>query len=177
VPKLTYEITHNNSIVVLKFHTKFRKNFFKEQIQPAIDFMKALVPGPMRTYNPTTHLWEIAFEYWGAVKTAYETVFKFVCTEGSIAGVIDPLKNQSVPKDYAENFHYKQEAIVTKESTESIVQKLSEYLGVKITTQDVSELKKLYRAKARELHPDLGGEAAKMSELNRLWTLYSAGGC
>jgi hypothetical protein len=177
VPKLTYELTHNDAIVAIKFHSIPSKGWWKESVQPAIDFSKALVPATMRSYNSSTFIWEFAIEYWPALKTAYENAFKFTCTEGKVAPEsVDPLKNVKVDDSYKENFYHKQEVVKTVESAASIAEKLSTYLGVKITTQDINELKKLYRAKARELHPDLGGDAQKMSELNRLWTLYTAGG-
>lgn len=176
MPKLTYELIANDTIVRMKFHSIASKGWWKTNVQPALDFMKALVPATMRSYNPQTFMWELAIEYWPATKTAFETAFHFQCIEGSVAAANDPLKNVNVPKDYAESFHYEQTVVTTQESAASIAAKLSEYLGVTITSQDLSELKKLYRAKARELHPDLGGDASKMSELNRLWTLYTAGG-
>jgi hypothetical protein len=176
VPKLTYQFTDNNTIVRLKFHSIASKGYWKTNIQPALDLMKALVPASMRSYNPTTFMWEVAAEYWPAIKTTYESkVFNFICTEGSV--VANPYIN--VPKDYADNFYRAPEPITVKESAASIAASLSVYLGVPIVAQDLSELKKLYRLKARELHPDLNHapEAAqKMSELNRLWTLYSSGG-
>jgi hypothetical protein len=177
VPKLTYELTHNNTIVAIKFHSIASKGWWKENVQPALDFSKAFVPATMRSYNPNNFIWEFAIEYWPALKTAYETGFKFTCTEGKVSPESnDPLKNVKVDDSYKENFYHKQEVVKTVESASSIAEKLSTYLEVKITTQDISELKKLYRAKARELHPDMGGDASKMSELNRLWTLYTAGG-
>jgi hypothetical protein len=177
VPNLKYEITHNNSIVAIKFHSIPSKGWWKANVQPALDFMKALVPATMRSYNPNTFIWEVAIEYWPACKTAFETAFHFTCIEGSITTAsADPLKSVNIPKQYAENFYHKPEPIVQKEDAATIAAKLSEYLGVKIHAQELSELKKLYRAKARELHPDMGGDASKMSELNRLWTLYTSGG-
>lgn len=176
VPKLTYELTHNNTIVALKFHSIASKGWWAQNVQPSLDFMKALVPATMRSYNSNTFIWEVAVEYWPACKFSFETAFYITCTEGTIAGASDPLKNVNVPKDYVENFHYKQVVVRDKEDAATIAKKLSEFLGVTITTQELSELKKLYRAKARELHPDMGGDASKMSELNRLWTLYTAGG-
>lgn len=175
--KLTYEINASQTIVTIKFHSIPSKGWWKQEVQPALDFMKALVPATLRSYNPNTFLWEIAFEYWNACKTAFENAFKFTCIEGSIKAAQsahDPFKGVNVPKDYAEQFHYNTAPVRTTETAESIASKLSEYLGVTIKAQELSELKKLYRAKARELHPDMGGDAAKMSELNRLWTLYTA---
>jgi hypothetical protein len=177
VPKLKYELTHNDTIVAIKFLSIPSKGWWKANVQPALDFIKALVPATMRSYNNSTFIWEVAIEYWPACKTALETAFHFTCVEGSITTAsADPLKGVNIPKQYAENFYHKPEPIVQKEDAATIAAKLSEYLGVKIHAQELSELKKLYRAKARELHPDMGGDASKMSELNRLWTLYTSGG-
>lgn len=180
--KLTYEINASQTIVTIKFHSIPSKGWWRQEVQPALDFMKALVPATLRSYDPSTFLWEVAFEYWDACKTAFEIAFKFTCIEGSIktaTGAHDPFKGVNVPKDYAEQFHYNAAPVRTTETAESIASKLSIYLGVTIKAQELSELKKLYRAKARELHPDLNPEpeaAQKMSELNRLWSLYTAGG-
>lgn len=161
---------YDDTIVEIKFIMFPRKGWFAENVTPITNIIKALIPATQREYDPNTTKWSVAAEYWPAL----ESVFKQ--TNWTINWVTaksdSSILNVNVPKEYAENFHYKQEVVTTQESATSIAEKLSEFLGVKIVAQDLNDLKKLYRAKARELHPDMGGDASKMSELNRLWTLY-----
>jgi len=161
--------TANGTIYELKFKTLPRKGYFAENIQPIINLIKAMIPATAREYNPSTFTWGLGAEYWPPLKTSMEALgFKITMLDKQ------PTSGPKVhvPTDYAENFYYTAPTS-TKESPQSIAEQLSQYLGVEITTQDLSDLKKLYRAKAREYHPDMGGDAKKMSELNRLWTLYS----
>ena len=162
--------TYNNTIMDIKFVMGRSKEYFKENIKPMVDFIKVAIPATAREYVPQSYKWSVDMNYW----TALEQVFVangFTIREVSI-DTSNEIPDINVPKEYAENFHYKQEVVTTVESATSIADKLSAFLGVKITTQELNELKKLYRAKALEFHPDRGGDAAKMSELNRLWTLY-----
>jgi hypothetical protein len=168
--------TFNDTIYEIKFVTQMRRGWFAENVTPMVNFLKAQIPSTQRNYNPAGHTWEIAAEYWPAVKITLEsfgwTVKLLDLTARASAG--EP--NVKVDAEYAEKFYYEDAPVSsTKESSATIAVLLSDYLGVDVSAQDLSDLKRLYRTKARELHPDLGGDAAKMSELNRLWTLYSAG--
>lgn len=167
--RLEYRLTHNDTIVEIKFITIPRKDWFKENIIPAIAVIKNFVPASMRAYKSAVFTWEIAIEFWNPLKTTLEAM-QFYCQLKQ--DVVTAKVN--VSKEYAENFYHKPEPITKVESKESLALKLSEYLGITIAAQELSELKKLYRQKARELHPDYnGGDGARMSELNRLWTLFS----
>lgn len=155
----------NNTIIEFEIKATPKKGYWAQNVQPAIDTFKALVPGTAREFNFDTKKWGVAAEYWEPVKLIFEH------TGFLIREVTEPDGPKiEVPKEYAENFHYEPELV--KESAITVAKQLSQYLGVEITTQELSELKKLYRQKAREYHPDYGGDADKMSELNRLWTLY-----
>ena len=120
--------------------------------------------------TPRLFTWEVAAEWWPILTKAFKEAMWWTLIEQKD----NSIPNIEVPKDYAENFYRAPEPIKPVESAESIATKLSEYLGVTITTQDMAELKSLYRQQARKLHPDFGGDASKMSELNRLWTLFTA---
>jgi hypothetical protein len=169
--QIRYTKKYDNSIIELNFVTIPRKGWFAANVSPMIAVIKGLVPATERSYNGATRNWEVSAEYWtllAQVLTASDWVLKEVADT-------DPHANVNVPKDYADNFYHTPESAAPVESSESIAVKLSIFLGVKITTQDVSELKKYYRRRALELHPDRNnGDGAQMSELNRLWTLYTA---
>lgn len=170
--KCIYKYTHNKSIVELKFQTTPRKGAWKENIQPIIEILKATIPSSNRAYDPSSHKWEIAIEYWEPYRALIKQLGGIFQEEQEVKSAEIP--NIHVPEDYAANFFHEQAPLQEVETKESLVAKLSQYLGVTIAAQELSELKTLYRQKARQLHPDLGGDAAKMSELNRLWTLYTA---
>ncbi len=151
------------------------ESFKSEKIKEIIAVIKQFIPASYRAYNPVTKVWTIAetdalnqAKYWEFLKPVLEHHdFRII------------LGTKKIPLDastFAQDFFYEQAPAPQTETAASIAQKLSTFLGVEIKAQELTELKRLYRQKARELHPDLGGDAAKMSELNRLWTLYTQEG-
>ena len=147
-----------------------RRGYFKEAIQPVVDIIKAKVPITAREYNPDSKHWTLTKEYYIPIIEIMKAM-KFTVTVHDVAKQNAP--NVDVPKDYEENF-YRSEA---KPSAifEDISAKLATMLNmeaVELLTAD--ELKTEYRKACRKYHPDLGGDAEKMSELNRLWSLYNA---
>ena|ERR1700688_3239156 len=146
------------------------KGYFKASIQPIVDIIKAKVPITSREYNPDSKHWTIAKEY-------YYPIIEVMRAMGFKITVQDTTKQDGpkvhVPEDYAENF-YRSEPQASA-GTEDVAEKLSQLLQIAdVSKFDADDLKKIYRIKARKYHPDLGGDAAKMSELNRLWSLFNA---
>lgn len=168
--QVTYK--HNGTIVEILFITIKRRGWFEENVKPVVDVMKAMIPATMRSYDPITYKWEVAFEYWAPLEVTLKSM-NFKVT------VVEDLKYNEpkvhVPEEYAENFY--RAPTVTKELPSSVREQLFQLLEIghgDPGEPDPINLKSLYRNKARQLHPDLGGDAAKMSELNRLWSLYNA---
>jgi len=149
-----------------------RRGYFKESIQPMIDIIKAKVPITAREYNPDSKHWTISKEYYVPIAEVMKAM-GFKVTVQEVAKQNAP--NVDVPKDYEENF-YRSEAKPSAgtESYTSVREQLFTLLEVALESQEPADLKSIYRKKARQLHPDLGGDAEKMSELNRLWSLYNA---
>lgn len=165
--QITYK--HNGTIVEILFITIKRRGWFEENVKPVLAVMKAMIPATMRSYDPVTYKWEIAVEYWTPLETTLKSM-NFKVT------VVENLKYNEpkvhVPEEYAENFY--RAPAPTKEPPSSIREQLFALLEIPKIDTEPENLKSLYRNKARQLHPDLGGDAAKMSELNRLWSLYNA---
>lgn len=158
-----YKLTHNNSIVQIRFQIKQKQDFTQ-----AVTLVKGLIPATSRSYDPNTKLWEIDAALWEGLKAAYTGLHFRLVEEKDINQKVN------VPKEYAENFYHAPPASLNTESAESISKQLSTFLGVEISTQDINDLKKIYRRRAMELHPDRpNGDAAQMSELNRLWTIFA----
>jgi hypothetical protein len=166
VVRVTY--LYNNTIVELHFITMPRKGWFKDNIQPVIDVMKNMIPANAREYDPATFKWQIAIEYWPALRQILTSI------QFAVKEVSPSTSHANVPKDYAENFYH---APVKREveTKESILVLLAKLLGIHedIASMELVALKKKYREAARRYHPDLGGDAAKMAELNRVWSIYN----
>ena len=164
--RITY--LYNDTIVELHFITIPRKGWFKDNIQPVIDVMKNMIPANAREYDPATFKWQIAIEYWPALRQILTS------TQFAVKEVSPSTSHANVPKDYAENFYH---APVKREveTKESILVLLAKLLGIHedIASMELVALKKKYREAARRYHPDLGGDAAKMAELNRVWSIYN----
>jgi hypothetical protein len=169
--RITY--LYNDTIVELHFITRPQRGWFKDNIQPMIDILKSAIPATAREYDPSTFKWQIAIEYWPALKQILEASQFDIKVMQPSAGA----QGVNVPKDYAENFYHKPVA-PKAETKESILTQLSALLGIHedIASMELVALKKKYREAARRYHPDFGGDSAKMSELNRVWTIYNSGG-
>ena len=147
------------------------RGYFKASVQPIIDVIKAKVPITAREYNPDSKHWTLAKEYYIPIIEVMKSM-GFKVTIQATAKQNAP--NVEVPKDYEENF-YRSEAKPSA-SAEDVSSKLKEMLHLEseVSQLDEKQLKNAYRIACRAYHPDLGGDAEKMSELNRLWSLYNA---
>lgn len=162
--------THGGVIVDLHFVNLPRRGWFKENVQPMVDLIKTTIPAGMREYNPSSFTWSIDASFWPPIKTILEA------GNWILKDVTDNSNGVHVDKDYAENFYYAPTAPTPAESPEAIAKALATFFSLDIADFNKTsqkDLKKLYRQSARELHPDLGGDATKMSELNRLWAIFN----
>lgn len=132
------------------------------QVEGLVAMIKMTIPASDRLYEPSSKEWTISAKYW----IWLEDLFKKANLDIREEKIVNP-----------EDFFYNQgTATPIVESKDSLAQKLVAMLG--ITAQDLQDaglLKKAYRRKALELHPDRNnGDGAMMSELNSIWSQYNA---
>lgn len=161
VKEIKIRKTHADSIVELTFVLRPIKGWFAEHAKPMIDVIKGTVPVTHRTYNADAKKWEIAIEFWPGIETTIKALGWTIVVEKEVE-----TPKVKVPKDFEENFYHSNAPITTIESKESIHSQLTKLLGDNFTKTE-------YRQYARKHHPDLGGDASKMAEINRLWAMYN----
>lgn len=161
----------NDTIVELHFIARPKRGWFSENIKPMVDFIKIAVPASAREYNPDNFKWHIGIEYWPVLEKTFKLAGWSI---NELAPDASTIPHIDVPEDYKENF-YNSPIVETVEPLKEVEEKLTLLLelGDPISVYEEIDLKKQYRKMARKYHPDLGGDATKMSELNRLWTLYT----
>jgi hypothetical protein len=164
--------TYSDTIITINFVTIPRRGWFSEHVTPIIEIIKSSIPASTREYDRETYTWSIGVEYWPSLEQILiASGWTIKLGRASEPAIPD------VPKEYAESFHYKQVVETTVEYKESIAKQLASLLGIHedLATIELVALKRKYREMARLYHPDLGGDAEKMSELNRVWTIYNSG--
>jgi hypothetical protein len=163
---LSAQVTYDKLIDA--YHVKFILPKYDKQawatLEAVIGIFKSSISVSNREYNPETKEW-----------TFVSTVFSQTVEKIFVTLKLDYTVTETSNTVGPENFFY--EHAVNQPIVESgnvISAKLIKLLDItEETLKDSAALKKVYRAKAREFHPDLGGDATKMSELNRLWTLFN----
>jgi hypothetical protein len=133
---------------------------WNDKIAGLIVLLKAF-PASDRNYNPNTKIWTILEKHW----PAFEIVIRG-CN----------IKIEMQEKINAKDWHYEHVTTSNVVSKDTLGKQLIALLGTTADMlQDTIQLKKLYRKKALELHPDRNqGDGSKMSELNSIWSAYNA---
>lgn len=154
-------VTHDKTIGAyeIEFRSE-RRDDWKNFIEGVIALIKTK-PVSDREYNPTTKKWTILERHWAGLELVMQAMnFKFERHE----------------KVHPKNWHYEQEPASKKVPKETLAQQLIDILGCTLEDmKDSDKIKKLYRRKALELHPDRNaGDGSKMSELNSIWSAYNA---
>lgn len=132
------------------------------QVKAIIDLMKVTIPASDRMYEATSKEWTISSKYYVWLEDIMKKAH-FTITE---------VKATANPEDFFYNFTDSTPQV----SKDTLATQLVKMLG--ITPQDLADanlLKKAYRRKALELHPDRNnGDGSQMSELNSVWSAYNA---
>jgi len=152
------------------YHLKFEiygRNAWND-VSGIIQVIKATVPASNREYDTSTKTWTLTKDHYLKI----EEVMKR-------ANFIVSLKTKKSTKHIKhEEFFYSYSDPISssKETKESLADKLIKLL--ECSPNDLGDnikLKRLYRAKALEYHPDRNnGDGSKMSELNSVWSAYNA---
>lgn len=163
--KVTYDKLTDSYDVEFSFN-KWGGDY--DVLQTLIKIFKSTIAVAHREYNPNT-------KHWSFLASAFTEIVKPLFKGMHVPYTIEqPNDTKTVGP---ENFFY-EHAVAGGQITETpaiLGAKLIKLLEIpEETLQDSIALKKVYRQKARQFHPDLGGDAAKMSELNRLWTLFNS---
>lgn len=151
---------HDESLGARTISFEFNK-WDWNQVKAVVDLMKLMIPVSDRMYDSDSKQWTVTNKYWGYISEIF--------TKAGFR--IEEAKHVD-----AEDFFYNQgTATPVVESKDSLAAKLISMLG--ITAQDLADsglLKKAYRKKALEWHPDRNqGDGSKMSELNAVWSAYN----
>lgn len=154
------KVQHDEALGAYTFRFVYRKHQW-DDVKGIVNILKVLIPASDREYNPATKEWTILEASWPKLKTILQAG-KFRITEEQV------ISN--------ENFHYDYSTpIATVVSKDTLATQLVKLL--EISKDDLSDsitLKKAYRRKALEWHPDRNnGDGTKMSELNSIWSAYN----
>lgn len=140
--------------------------------QSIIDFVKKIIPAHKRTTSgPPDWIWYFGEEYFDVIKTLFEGHCDYKLT--------------IVTKDEVEDMLRKQEECrnTWRPAEHSIDEELKKFANLTGYTHQLTEVKnftrdqalKVYRKACLYLHPDRGGDAVKMAELNNTWALLKEG--
>lgn len=155
----------------------------------AFKVMNGLLKQPpinVRTYNDPLKIWtylgDAGYHLMEVLEEAFSKL-KMKIEFRETSGLEQALTSGGIPESAskkfdAKNFFYNKAGVASNNeiSKPQAITKLASILSVKEEFfSDKDAVKKLYRIKCRELHPDFnGGDGSRMSELNMYWQVYNA---
>lgn len=162
------EVTHVSELDAydLKFVMPGRHNW--DEVKGLIQVLKATIPASNREYHPDTKVWTLLADSY----KQFEFVLK--AANAQIIYIQESKTKPMTPENFF--YSYSEPASSSKETKESLMDKLQKLLGCATADfGDSAKLKQLYRRKALEFHPDRNnGDGTRMSELNSIWSAFNA---
>lgn len=167
----------------IKFHDKEEK-----ALQQFTSQVFKTTPFDSYAYDATSHIWTILGSYGRVVIAILESSLKngalrnyhiHETTELEYKVARSNLKAKPTEKLFnEEDFFYSLPTSTSNdESGDALYKALSSMLNLsidKFKSMNLGDLKRIYRKSALIYHPDRNnGDGSKMSELNRLWSLYN----
>lgn len=138
-----------------------------DSVNGIIQVIKATIPASNREYNTNTKTWTI-------LKPNYE-MLEPILKQAGFRVILTEKINTTPPKHEDFFYSYSEPTSSSRESKESLADKLIKLLECSPNDlADSIKLKRLYRAKALQYHPDRNnGDGSRMSELNSVWSAYN----
>jgi hypothetical protein len=143
----------------LKFLDVYGSNW--TLVSQLVTLLKGTIPVNQRSYDPKTKQWAILAQSYPIAKKLLETAHFKIEEKRPIS---------------SDGFFYEDTTSATNQPTrKQLEEKLILLLSISAPMlADESQLKKAYRRKALELHPDRNnGDGSKMSELNEVYNAYT----
>lgn len=172
----TVTVYYTDGILPGTMQLKFKAKYSKagSQFMGIKNLMQDIIASSDRAYDPQNKVWTVTTDGFERFRVIMWTlnVSHYKDARMFTTAVTEAEK----PKFSSQDFFHNTTPVATPETKESIATRLAVLLGLPaITTQSVDELKRLYRRKALELHPDRNnGDGSKMADLNSLWSTYNA---
>jgi hypothetical protein len=177
-----------------KGHSIIKNHINRKEMDHIVAMFKQ-VPSSRRDYDPGTQVWTfegtailqlLELYYIGAYRNftpahikahmliENQDMDKFLKPTKKYAG--DPVLDwddlkAKVEAEVNHDDFFRQPVSTDTRTPASIDAQLRSLIGV--TDAKVELTKKMYLQAVRKYHPDMGGDAKKMSELNELWTIYN----
>jgi hypothetical protein len=141
------------------------------QLKMFVELLKATIPASNRMYDPASKIWTVTAQAFNSLKMVMDALK--IQSQQYPSGLGLEAAKTIDPNNFFHN-PTPAPAVETKESLKAKLEKLLDST-IDIAFMSDGELKKLYRRKAMELHPDRNNEdGSKMSELNSIWSAYNA---
>jgi hypothetical protein len=173
-----YYEDHGSIAYDLTVTKRYGRNESFQQLKSFVELLKSQCPASNRVYNPQTKIWTIEKQIFDTHILKLMDMLSIKYVKGSPQTQNSRFDSSSAaPKIDPNNFFYDTVPIAKAQTRESVTESLARILGCTPTDlgQPLDIVKKLYRRKALELHPDRNnGDGSKMSELNSLWSVFNA---
>ena len=129
-----------------------------KNLRPFIAILKSRVPSGERDYDPKTNFWYLKEIYIEGVRALAQQVYGIASVSFTSRTVVEQARQSrpvGLPTTPIKQVFVEFITMVNEDSTQAI---------------SYEAAKRAYRRAAITLHPDRGGDPAKMARLNELWS-------